>query len=251
MKKVKLHGFVLKQSAYSESSLIIRFLSKEHGLIGIIAKGFRKNTEHRQLLNMGMYEIGVVEPKEAGLWLLYDFDLMEDNSVYPSSATWVAAESGLELISKMIVPNEDFALLYQLAERYLSYLHGVAENAILIYWRLFFRLLKVSGIGSPLDACCVCNGSIESFRVIETQHCGFLCRSCESEINNAEQMQYLSPASSEILRLLPEIGNHLHSFKVGRKEVSEINQLLERYWHAHHKQTLKLNSLSVLSQFYN
>ncbi len=251
MKKVKLHGFVLKQSEYSESSLIIRFLSKEHGVIGIIAKGFRKNSEQRQLLNMGQYELGVVEPKEAGLWLLYDFDLLCDNSVFPASATWVAAECGLELLSKMIAPHEDFALLYQLAQSYLAYLHGVTDNAILIFWRLFFRVLRLSGIGSPLDACCVCNSALRNYKVIDRQHWGFVCRDCEAEISDAEQVQHLSPESVEILRLLPEIGNHLQSFKLGRKEVAEINHLLEMYWDAHHKQTLKLKSLSVLSQFYN
>ncbi len=250
MKKLKVRGILVKQSEYSDSSMILRFLSREHGIIGIIAKGIRKQTEKYQLTNLCEYDLGLYEPKEAGLWLLYGQDLVKDYSRFPTSATWAAAECGLEMISQMIVPADEHMQLYKLTLSYLDYLQGVSTNAVLIFWRLFLRLLRFSGVGSPLDECCCCQQPLSSYDVIDQQHWGFVCKQCLQDMVNMEQLLYLSPLSSEILRLMPEIGKHINDVKPGKQQLGEINNLLEKYWDKHHKQTLKLKSLSVLSQFY-
>ncbi|MDD2228611.1 MAG: DNA repair protein RecO [Candidatus Cloacimonetes bacterium] len=251
MKKTKLQGILIKQSEYSDSSLILRFLSKEQGIIGVLAKGIRKQTEKHQLNNLCEYDLGLYEPKEAGLWLLYEQDWVKDYAKFPSPATWAAAECGLELISQMVVSPEEHLHLYQLTLSYLDYLQGVPTNAALIFWRLWLRLLRFSGVGSPLDVCCHCHKPLSLYNVIDQQHCGLICSSCIDDLHHVDSLMYLSPQSAEILRLIPEIGKHLNEIQLGKRELSEINSLLERYWDCHHKQTLKLKSLSVLSQFYD
>lgn len=251
MKKTKVLCILIKQSEYSDSSLILRCLSREHGLIGVIAKGIRKQTEKHQLSNLCEYELGLYEPKEAGLWLLYDEDLVKDYSRFPTPATWAAAECGIEMISQMIVPADEHLRLYELTISYLDYLQGVSTNAVLIFWRLFLRLLRFSGVGSPLDECCLCHQSLSNYTIIDQQHWGFVCRQCVQDMQNLEHLLYLSPLSAGILRLMPEIGKHLNDLRPGKQEISEINNLLEKYWDMHHKQTLRLKSLSVLSQFYH
>jgi len=250
MKKQRLRGMLIKQIEYSESSLILRFLSREQGMIGVISKGIRKQAEKIQFCNLNEYDMGLSEPKESGLWLHIDHDWLCDYSSFPSPATWAAAECGMELISQMTVSSEEHIQIYELAISYLKYLQQVPGNAILIFWRFFIRLLRVSGIGSPLDSCCICQKSLNHFDVLDLQHGGLLCTACRTDNSNFDNQQGLSELSSRILELMPEIGTHLNDLKPGKREVSEINQLLERYWDSHHKQTLKLKSLSVLSQFY-
>lgn len=251
MRKTKLRGILIKQSEYSDSSMILRFLSREHGVIGIIAKGIRKQTERQQLNNLCEYELGLYEPKEAGLWLLYEQEMIKDYSLYPSPSTWAAAACGLELINQMIIPVYEHIHMYELTISYLDYLQNVTNNAVLIFWRLFLRLLRFSGVGSPLDECSLCHKPLSSLNVIDQQSCGLICKQCLQETATVEHLIYLSATSTEILRLMPEIGKHLDELKPGKRELNEINGLLERYWDSHHKQTLKLKSLSVLSQFYN
>ncbi|MDD3235340.1 MAG: DNA repair protein RecO [Candidatus Cloacimonetes bacterium] len=251
MKKVKLQGILIKQSEYSDSSLILRFLSKEQGIIGVIAKGIRKQTEKQQLNNLCEYNLGLYEPKEAGLWLLYEHDWVRDYTEYTSPATWAAAECGLELISQMVVSPEENLQLYELTLSYLDYLQGVSANAVLIFWRLWLRLLRFSGVGSPLDACCCCHKPLSLYNVIDLQNSGLICRPCINDLHNMDSLVFLSPTSAEILRLMPEIGKHINEIKICKQELTEINSLLEKYWDCHYKQTLKLKSLSVLSQFYS
>ncbi len=250
MKKHRLQGIILKQIEYSESSLVLRFLSKEFGAISILAKGVRKQAEKIQFTNLHEYDMGLSEPKESGLWLYIDHDLLANYSTYPNPATWAAAECGMELISQMITSSDEHAPIYELAKSYLDYLKRVDSNAILIFWRFFIRMLRLGGVGSRLDSCCVCHKSLDNFEVIDLQHGGLLCSSCRQDNSNHENQQKLSELSSQVLRLMPEIAYHLSEIRLSRREVAEINLLLERYWDSHHKQTLKLKSLSVLCQFY-
>lgn len=250
MKKCKLRGILIKQSDYSDSSLILKFFAMEHGLISVLAKGIRRKTEKQQLNNLCEYELGLYEPREGGLWLLYEQDLLRDYSAFPSSATWAAAQSGLELVCQIISSPEEQHVYYQLCLSYLGYLQNVQSNAVLIFWRFFLRVIKQSGIGSPLDECCACHHTGVDYLAYDLYQGGLLCANCYAEIDMREHLQCLSPTTRIVLRMMPEIGKHLNELKLGSTELAELNDILCKYWQAHHKQTLKLNSLSVLTQFY-
>lgn len=250
MRKSKLQGILIKQLEYSDSSLILRFYSKEQGLIGVLAKGMRKKTEKQQLTNLCEYELGLYEPREAGLWLLYDYDMIRDYSAFPSAATWAAAECGLELISQIVVTQDEQALFYQLCTSYLAYLQDVKTNAVLIFWRFYLRIIRQSGIGSPLDSCVLCHQTEKRYTAFDEQLDGLLCQDCHQDRNPADHLQTLSPTSSKLLQLMPEIGVHLNDFTLSKTELAEINNVLDKYWQSHHKHELRLKSMAVLAQFY-
>ncbi|MDY0151051.1 MAG: DNA repair protein RecO [Candidatus Cloacimonas sp.] len=250
MKKTKLRGILIKQLEYSDSSLILRFYSKEQGLIGVLAKGLRKKTEKQQLTNLCEYELGLYEPREAGLWLLYDYDVICDYSAFPTAATWAAAECGLELISQIEVSQDEQALFYQLCTSYLAYLQNVKTNAVLIFWRFFLRIIRQSGVGSPLDSCVLCHKADKRYSAFDELLGGLLCQDCHQDRNPAEHLHPLTPTSSKLLQLMPEIGVHLNDFELSKAEIAEINQVLDIYWQSHHKHELKLKSMAVLAQFY-
>ena len=134
--KNKLLAILIKQSQYSESSLILQFFTRQQGMVSVIAKGIRKKSEKQQLLPLCEYELIAYEPKEQGLWLFSEANITRNFSAYPSSSTWAAAETGLELISHLIISQEDIATIYDLTISYLDYLKKVErkENK---QWLLF------------------------------------------------------------------------------------------------------------------
>jgi len=249
--KTKLQAILIKQSQYSESSLILQFFTLQYGMISVIAKGIRKKSEQQQLLPLCEYELLAYEPKEQGLWLFSEANIIRNFSVYLGSATWAAAETGLELISHLIIPQEDIATIYNLTIAYLEYLKKVKSNAILIFWRFFNRITILSGIGNPLSNCCICNNALSLPSAYLKSKGGFVCENCLPEIYPNDALLILSPPARKILLLLPEIGNHLEEITLDRAVVNEINTAFALYWQAHHKQTLHLKGLSVLTQFYN
>ncbi len=247
MRKAKLNALLIKQSEYGDSSLIYRFFTREHGLIGVLAKGIR--TKNDALVGLCYYELGVYEPKEPGLWLFGEASLKQDYSVFPSTATWAVAECGMELVSQIIIAQEDISSAFDLAHSFLAYLQNINNNAVLILWRFMLRITISSGIGNPFSNCCLCNTAFLEYPAYLVSKGGMLCRTCSRDIAHSDDLIMLSEQSIRIISLLPEIGNHLGSIKLTPATVREINSVFEHYWLAHHKHPLRLKSLALLSQF--
>ncbi|GAB1366578.1 hypothetical protein MASR1M36_14490 [Candidatus Cloacimonadaceae bacterium] len=247
MRKAKLNAILIKQSEYGDSSLIYRFFTSEHGQIGVLAKGIRKNQEH--LLALCQYELNVFEPKEPGLWLFAEASLLKDYSAFPSTSTWAAAECGMELVSQIIIPQEDIGAVFDLALSFLVYLQKTPVNAILILWRFMLRVTIFSGIGNPFASCCLCEKAFSHYSAYLRSKGGMLCKACSRDMSPNDDLFWLSETSSRIIGLLPEIGNYLTEIKLSPPTINEINSVFEYYWLAHHKHPLKLKSLGLLSQF--
>jgi DNA repair protein RecO len=249
--KNKLRAILVKQSKYSESSLILQFFSREFGHIGVIAKGILKKNEKQQLLTLCEYELIAYEPKEQGLWLYSEANLISNFSVYPNSLSWATAETGVELINQLILAQEDITTIYDLTIAYLKYLQQVKDNAVLIFWRFLNRITILSGIGNPLTNCGICKKAISTPSAYLKSKGELICEECLNDINISSDLIILSPLGQNILALLPEIGNHLQEIKLNRAVINEINSFFELYWQVHHKQPLHLKGLSVLAQFYD
>ena len=243
---IKCMGIVLSIFPYSESSLILKVLSWDRAQISIIAKGWRK--KQQPILRFMEYEFTLYEPKEEGLYLLKELCPGKDYSSYASTSTWAAAEAGAELCAKIIIPVNDSKQYYTLLTQYLEYIAPLQENAILIFWRLMLRLFIMMGIGIRLQCCDSCCKAKEPFAYDASGE--IICQDCLQKLSWSDRYTPLSPTSKKVLRLLPEIANHLQDSRLTHCDVSEINQLFLSYYSAHQKQTLKLKSLSVLSQFY-
>ena len=229
---------------YSESSLICKVLTEQHGNISIIAKGIRKQ---KQILSrLWEYELNLSEPKEEGLYLLKEAREQRDFSSYPSSETWAAAECGIELLSNLLIPASEAEEYYALLCNYLGYLQGVSKNAILLLWRLFLRVFQMNGIRMEIKLCsqCHCDKAIMGC----TRSGELICMECYQAAPGTYLQ--LNPLSTRILDLLPEIGKHLNVLSLNRQVVNELNDLFRDYYQFHHKQKLRLKSLSVLSQYY-
>ena len=239
-------GIAIELIPYSESSYIIKALTREKAQISIIAKGWRKKKE--PLLRFVEYDFCLLEPKEEGLYTLKELCLVKDFSNYPSSATWAAAEAGAELISKIIFPISEAVDYYTLLRDYLAYLQKLHHNAILIFWRLISRIFKMMGINMDLDLCDICQSP--STPAALGQSGNLICMSCYQQSLDTGEYLPLSATARQVLSLLPQIGNHVENIKLDKGVIQELNKVFLDYYSAHNKQTLKLKSLSVLSQFY-
>jgi len=243
---IKLHGIVSGIIPYSDSSQILKVLSWDRAHLSIMAKGWRKKPE--PLLRFCEYEFSLYEPKTEGLYLLKEASLMEDFSSYPTTQSWAAAEAGMELISKIMIPITESDQYYVLLREYLIYLQKTGNNGILIFWRLFLRIFKLMGIANENTGCHIC-GKQKLVYAIDgcSEH---ICKDCYMSRENIYPYTVFSDSAQKILALMPEIGLHLNELRLTKGLVAELNSYFLNYYIAHQKQTLKLKSLSVLSQFY-
>ncbi len=243
---IKSTGIILELIAFSESSFILKVLTFDRAQISVIAKGWRKKPE--PLLRFVEYELCLAEPREEGLYILREASPRQDLSHYPNTATWAAAEAGAEFISKIIISPTEAKAYYTLLREYLRYLEKTPTNAVLIFWRLILRIFEMMGIGLRLQYCDICKAALPA--LARNSSGDLICKICYADLPANGQYQPLSSDAQTILHLLPEIGKHLDKITLTGAVLSELNRLFADYYAAHTKHTLKLKSLSVLSQFY-
>ncbi|MDP2172769.1 MAG: DNA repair protein RecO [Candidatus Cloacimonadaceae bacterium] len=248
--KIKDHGIIVKFSEYSESSLIIRCLTSKHGLISILAKGLRKQPQKNTLLAMGEYEFTLYAPSDEGLYLFCEAALIKEHGFEYAPEIWTAAQCGTELIAAMIIPAYEHEMIYDYLRLYLDYLGGVKSNAILVFWRFFTRLMQIIGVPFSTSKCMICHAEDTKIIASAAATADLVCADCYYESADKERYLLLASQSAGILALLPQIGNYLNLLHIERGTVRQINAILLVYYQAHFHKKLKLNSLSVLEQFY-
>ena len=75
----KVEGFILNTTNYGESSLVINILTKEYGIIGLMAKGVKSIKNKLHALTMKYtYGFFYIYYKENKLSILSDVDIIDN-----------------------------------------------------------------------------------------------------------------------------------------------------------------------------
>lgn len=248
--RVRSLGCLARLSEYSESSLILRFFTRDLGAVSVLAKGIRRAQTRNQLMALGEYELNLYPPTESGLYLLGEISSVKERDLSASPQHWAAADCALELLSSLIIPTDESPVYYALLDSYLDFLQTRKGSAILLWWRFLLRVFNF--FGTPFDplACGLCQTTEENIAAWDRGTGALFCHNCLATSENSDAHARLSSASSKLLRLLPSIGNYLDELRPLREEVKELNQLFADFFFAHFNYPLKLKSLQVLEQFY-
>ena len=219
-------GVLVRSSPYSETSLLLRAFTLQHGMSSILAKGIRKKRKLDLLTALSEYEFLLYEPSEGGLFVLGDLSLLQGFDFSADPLKWAAAECGPELYAQLMIPLEETPAYYKLLLDYLDYLARMQGSPLLIWWR--FQLRVVALLGIP------CQDNYRSWE-------------------NPGGVQYLReplcPLAEDILRLLPSIGGYLDTIFPDAVAASQLNRLFADYYLQHFNRKLELRSLQVLQQF--
>lgn len=88
MEAVKVKGIIISDTNYSESSKILNVLTKEYGLIGIIAKGCRNlKSKLRSVSTKLTYGYFYINYKENTLSTLLEVDVLNDFKTIKTNLT--------------------------------------------------------------------------------------------------------------------------------------------------------------------
>ena len=177
MNLTKTEGIVLRATNYSESSKILKVLTKEYGMISIMSKGCRSLKSKLRGVSMPMsYGIFHIYYKENGISTLCAVDIK--NSFLPlqkdiekiSYADYLLDLT--EQVYKHTEAKEVSPLLIAALEKINdSYDCKVLTNIIEL------KYLDFLGIRPVLDGCSVC-GSQKAIVTIDARAGGYLCKDC-------------------------------------------------------------------------
>lgn len=245
---IKDTATILNTHPYSDSSLIIKAIGKEQGIIDIIAKGIRKQSDSFILQALNDYELTLYTPREGSLHLLKESSLILERH-YPNSKNWATALCGAELMQKLIISGDEHLLYFELLGSFLNFLLNLDAEPLPVFWRLQNRIIHLQGLALKTCICSSCKA--QKLAAAYTTHDAQLyCHECTNELTLPKDLHIFSEEAARILFHLDHIGNHLSEIRLSKSTIQEINDFFADFYLAHNRKTLKLKSLSVLEQFY-
>ena len=173
----KVEGIILSISDYQESSRILQVLTKEHGLIGIIAKGCKSvKSPLRAACNSYTYGYFYIYYKENKLSLLSNVDIINSYSNIRLDIELISYMAYLCDLTYQVVKQNDDSNIFDILINALDKINNKL-NPLIITNIVELKYLDYLGISLNLDSCVKC-GSKEDIVTIDGDDGGFICKNC-------------------------------------------------------------------------
>lgn len=218
-----IEGIIIKETSYSETSKLITLITKEHGVINLLAKGaktikspLRSGTT---LLTHAYFNIMYKESKlstlkEVNIINYYKNIKKDINKI--SYATYI-----LELVEQVVkqTNNEEaFEILK-------SALKKIEENInpLVITNILELKCLNYLGVMPILDKCAVCGN--KNIITVSADQGGYLCKNCRTNETITDEK------TIKLIRMFYYVDiNKIEKIDISKKIIEEINFFLTAYY---------------------
>lgn len=220
----KVEGIIVSVKSYGETSKIINVLTKEHGMIGMMAKGSKTmKSDLRSVtdkLTYGFFHIYYKENKLSNVMsvdVLNPFRQVKNDIAKISYASFL-----LELAEQVYKQNQDATIYELLIAGIIKIDEGY--DPMVITNILELKFLYFLGVMPRIDACSVC-GSKTAIATLSSVRGGYLCRNC------LKNETIVSSNTIKLIRMFYYVDLSKIS-KIDIKEISkrEINQFLDEYY---------------------
>lgn len=177
MKIVKTEGIILGETNYSESSKILRILTKDYGLISLISKGCRSvKSKLRGISSKLVYASFQFHYKENGISTLAEADVINTFRNILSDIDRISYASYLlDLTEQVYKQSKELEIYTTLISVLLKINEGYDYEALTSIYEL--QLLNFLGIRPNIDGCSIC-GSSKNIITISTDSGGYICQNC-------------------------------------------------------------------------
>lgn len=210
MNSLKTEAIVLRNRKFSESSLIVTLLSRDHGRLDVLAKGCRRE-KSPMFGHLDLYQkedVLVLKRPQAGLDLLIEAAFADEHAGLRFSPPAFAAAGLLaDLAAESTLVGDTQAGLYQVLSGAMGLLSGLgdiraraglaapmsfsaAEKNVLVGRTLKLALLDMLGwlgYGLELGRCVVCGSEAGDARgaALSRRQGGLVCGQCRSRVKDA------------------------------------------------------------------
>lgn len=219
-----VEGIILRETDYGETSKIIQVLTKEYGMIGMMAKGakslkspFRSSTLK---LNYGRFQIYY---KEGKLSTLSSVDVLQHYKNIRKDIEKISYASFLLELSEQVYKHNPHSDIYALL---LSGLQKIEENfsPMVITNILELKYLEYLGVMPIIDRCAVC-GRTDSIATISSHLGGYVCNHCrKNEVLVDEKV-------IKLLRMYYYVDvEKISKLEISAKIETSINQFIDDYY---------------------
>ena len=162
----KIDGFVLSQSDYKENDILMQVMTKEYGLISLVAKAAKKLNSKNHFLPLCLYEF-IIDYKEGkSIFTIHNYKLLEKYFEEKD----IEMMSFKNVIADLCLKNREIDSYDQLL---FSFRKMRPDNRYLLGSMYVSYLIRQFGITPEVDRCVLCDSS--KVVAISNKHGGFLC----------------------------------------------------------------------------
>jgi DNA repair protein RecO (recombination protein O) len=177
----------LRTTDYSETSQVVHFLTRETGVVRLLAKGVKRPKSKSggaiDLLSEGDLLFSVKDTGTLGTLMEFS-ETVSHTSLRRDAQRLNTSLYMLELVHEMLAEGDPHRAVFDLLHRALERLgqDDAPIPAVLAYFQ--WRLLRHVGLLGGLDACCACGASVREMSpragvYFSSRQGGLLCDGCE------------------------------------------------------------------------
>lgn len=217
-------GIVIQESNYQESSKLVTLITKEYGILRVLAKGAKKlKSDLRNATTKLTYGTFYLYYKEDKLSTLASADIISrfykitTDIEKISYATYI-----LELAEQVMKQNQDEVIFDLLIQTLTKIEEGL--NPFLLTNILELKYLEFLGVMPIIDGCSVC-GRTTSIATLSSSRGGYVCNQC------LKNDPLVSEKAIKLLRMLYYVDiSKINKLDVNSQVQKEINTFLEEYY---------------------
>ena len=219
-----MKGIIISDTNYSESSKILNVLTKEYGLIGIIAKGCRKlKSKLRSVSTKLTYGYFYINYKENTLSTLLEVDVLNDFKTIKTNLTKIGYALYLVDFARQVEMENKDEQIFNILEAALVKIEegfdpGIITNIVELKY-LFFL-----GVRPELNKCSKC-GSTKNIVTISGDSGGYICKNCYTN-------EYITDEKTvKLLRMFEFVDiSKIKELNILDRNKKEIDTFLESYY---------------------
>ena len=220
----EVEGFILTETPYGESSKIINVLTKEYGIIGIIAKGAASMKSKNRVATLKLtYAKFNIYYKENKLSTLVSADIINPLKNIRSDIFLISYLTYLAELTYQVVKQSNAQDIY---DDFITSILKIEEglDPLVITNILEIKYLEKLGVLFNLDECVIC-GSKTGIATISADAGGFVCKNCLTN-------EYLvSPKVIKMIRMYYYVNiKSITNIKIDDDIKKTINQFLDMYY---------------------
>lgn len=227
MKIVKTEGIIVGETNYSESSKILKVLTKDYGLISVMSKGCRNiKSKLRGVSNKLVYGNFNLYYKETGISTLISVDIIDTLRLIITDINKVSYVSYILDLTEQIFKEVD---LMQATDIYLLLTstikkinEGYDEEILTSIYEL--KLLDFLGIKPNIDSCSIC-GNTKNIITISSNSGGYICKNCYQD------GKIYSDKVIKLIRMFFYVDiNQITKLELNSDTKKEINEFINDYY---------------------
>ena len=221
----EVEGIILKESPYKENSKILQILTKEHGIIGVIAKGVKKpNSKLRAFSIRFTYGVFQISYKENKLSTLINADVKDSLETIKSDILLISYLGYLSELTLQVIKHEYNSDIYEMFITSILKINA-GLDPLIIANILELKYLPYLGVGISLDSCVKC-GKTTDIVTIDGDAGGLICKNCYTN----ELLVDLKTIKLIRMYYLVDIKS-ITEINIGDKIKREINMFIEKFHH--------------------